>query len=81
MGIKPAIKLGNEVIAVDQRYFRPTEVDLLVGNPTKAYEKLGWKSKHDLKSIVNDMVDSDLIKTCREKYLRDGGYQILNYFE
>jgi GDPmannose 4,6-dehydratase len=55
------IEIGQEVLAVDPKYFRPTEVDLLVGDPTKAKEKLGWIPEHDLQSLVKDMINSDLI--------------------
>jgi GDPmannose 4,6-dehydratase len=75
------IELGKNVIQVDKRYYRPTEVDLLIGDPTKAKEKLGWKPKFDLPALVKDMVDSDIKVMKKERYLRDGGYKILNYFE
>ena len=48
------------IILVDPQYFRPTEVDLLIGDPTKAKEKLGWIPEHDLSSLVKDMMDSDI---------------------
>ena len=54
------LPIGQQVVAVDERYFRPTEVDLLLGDATKAQQKLGWKPKHDLKSLVNDMMEKDL---------------------
>ncbi|MDR2926702.1 MAG: GDP-mannose 4,6-dehydratase [Cytophagaceae bacterium] len=69
------------VVEVDSRYFRPSEVDLLIGDPTKAKTKLGWKPKYDLKMLVDDMMQSDIKLMQREKYLREGGYQTLNYFE
>ena len=75
------IDIGKEVIKVDPRYFRPTEVDLLLGDATKAHELLGWKPKHDLKSLVNDMMTSDLELFERDKYLKDGGHKTLNYHE
>ena len=75
------IDIGKEVIKVDPRYFRPTEVDLLLGDATKAHELLGWKPKHDLKSLVNDMMTSDLELFKRDKYLKDGGHKTLNYHE
>ncbi len=55
------LELGREVVKVDPKYFRPTEVDLLLGDPTKAMSKLGWKPKYDLKSLVSEMVKSDLL--------------------
>jgi len=75
------IEIGKQVVGVDPRYFRPTEVELLIGTPTKAKEKLGWKPKYDLSALVEEMVESDLKLMKKEKYLKDGGYQILNYFE
>jgi GDPmannose 4,6-dehydratase len=53
---------GKEVICIDPRYFRPTEVELLIGNPAKAYEKLGWKPKVTFKELVKIMVNSDFEK-------------------
>lgn len=75
------IEIGKEVLAVDPKYFRPTEVDLLIGDPTKANTKLGWKPEYDLKGLVKDMMQSDLKLMQKEQYLKDGGYRILNYFE
>ena len=72
---------GNEVIAVDPEYFRPTEVQLLIGNPAKAKEKLGWVAEHSLSDLVNDMMESDLLLMTKEQYLKDGGYQIMNNCE
>jgi GDPmannose 4,6-dehydratase len=80
-GRYPNLKTGKEVVNVDPRYFRPTEVELLIGDPTKAKQKLGWEPKYDLKALVNDMVGSDLKLMKKEQYLRDGGYNIMNYFE
>lgn len=72
---------GMEVVVVDPKYFRPTEVELLLGDPTKAQMKLGWKPKHDLKSLVKDMMRADLALFKRDKYLLDGGHKIMNYYE
>ncbi len=72
---------GSCVVEVDPRYFRPTEVDLLIGDPTKANEKLGWKPKYDLAGLIEDMMQSDVKLMKKEKYLQDGGYKTLNYFE
>lgn len=72
---------GKEVIFVDSQYYRPTEVDLLVGDASKAKTKLGWKPKYDLEALVNDMMKEDLKLMKREKYLKDGGFRVLNYFE
>ncbi len=81
LGIAPAVSLGREVVAVDPRYFRPTEVDCLVGDATRARELLGWQPRHDLQSLVNEMVDCDLALTHREKYLQDGGFETFNGYE
>ena len=56
-----AIEVGSVVVRVDPKYFRPTEVDLLIGDPSKAMTKLGWKPKYDLSALVKDMVASDLV--------------------
>jgi GDPmannose 4,6-dehydratase len=71
----------SEIVAVDATYFRPTEVDMLIGNPTKANTKLGWYPKYDLKGLIKDMMDSDIKLMQKENYLREGGYRTLNYFE
>ncbi|RKD20357.1 GDP-mannose 4,6-dehydratase [Pelobium manganitolerans] len=76
-----ALKLGQTVVKVDPKYFRPTEVDLLLGDPTKSKEKLGWKLNYDLPALVKDMILSDLHQTKKDQYLKDGGYQTMNYFE
>lgn len=72
---------GQEVVAVDSRYFRPTEVDLLLGDPSKAQKLLGWKPKYDLAMLVKDMMQSDIKLMQKEKFLQDNGYNILRYFE
>jgi GDPmannose 4,6-dehydratase len=78
---KYQIPIGKEVLAVDPKYFRPTEVDLLIGDPTKANTKLGWIPEHDLASLVKDMMQSDVQLMQKDQYLKDGGYSTLNYFE
>lgn len=75
------VETGKCVVAVDKRYFRPTEVELLIGDPSKAQKQLNWKPKYDLAGLVNDMVRSDVKLMKKEKYLRDGGYKTMNYFE
>jgi GDPmannose 4,6-dehydratase len=75
------IEIGKTVVAVDPRYFRPTEVDLLLGDPTKAEQKLGWKREFNLKDLVDDMMKSDLKLMTKDVYLKDGGYQTMSYFE
>ena len=72
---------GKEILAIDPRYFRPTEVDLLIGDPTKAKTKLNWEPEYDLKALVKDMMQSDIKLMHKEVYLKTGGYQTLNYFE
>jgi len=75
------IQVGTEVLSVDPKYYRPTEVDLLVGNPTKANTKLGWTPEYDLKFLVKDMMSSDIKLMKQDQYLKDGGYKTLNFFE
>ena len=75
------IERGTEVVAVDPRYFRPTEVDFLLGDPSKAEKKLGWKRQYQLKELVDDMMKSDLKLMTKDQYLKKGGYKIMNYFK
>jgi GDPmannose 4,6-dehydratase len=75
------IKVGQEVVKIDPKYFRPTEVELLIGDPTKAKAKLGWRPKHDLDSLIKEMVDSDLELFKRDSYLKEGGHRIFQYHE
>jgi GDPmannose 4,6-dehydratase len=75
------LEIGKEILSIDPKYFRPTEVDLLIGDPTKAKEKLGWVPKIQLEELVDDMMSSDLKLFKRDKYLNEGGHQTLNYFE
>jgi GDPmannose 4,6-dehydratase len=75
------LAIGKEVINVDAKYFRPTEVDLLIGDAQKAEKKLGWKAKHSLQDLVNDMMQSDLHLMKKDEYLRAGGFTTLSYFE
>lgn len=75
------IEAGTEVVAVDPKYFRPTEVELLIGDATKAYEKLGWKPKYDLQMLVNDMMANDVELFRKERLLKDWGYSVKNQFE
>jgi GDPmannose 4,6-dehydratase len=75
------LSIGKEVLGIDERYFRPTEVELLLGDPTKAKTILGWKPEHDLYSLVKDMMQSDLYLFQRDKYLSEGGHQTFNYHE
>jgi len=79
--IDPEKFINKEVLAVDPKYFRPTEVDILIGDPTKAKEKLGWVSEYSLNDLVNEMIESDIMLMQRDSYLKDAGYQVTNYFE
>ena len=72
---------GREVVCVDPRYFRPTEVDLLIGDASKAREKLQWIPEYNLQQLIKEMVASDLKLMKKDKYLKEGGYEILSYFE
>ena len=76
-------KIANkaEVVLVDPQYFRPTEVDLLIGDPTKSQTVLGWKPEYDLKGLIEDMMRSDLKLFKRDAYLKEGGFKVMNYFE
>ncbi|CAN5133163.1 GDP-mannose 4,6-dehydratase [soil metagenome] len=75
------IKIGKEVVSVDENYFRPAEVDLLIGNATKAKTNLGWKPKYDLKILIAEMVSADINHFRKEKLLKKSGYIISNQFE
>jgi GDPmannose 4,6-dehydratase len=75
------VKPGTVVVCVDERYFRPTEVDLLIGDPTKSKTKLGWVPKYDLSALVKDMMSSDLELFKRDEFLKSGGHKVLNYHE
>jgi GDPmannose 4,6-dehydratase len=75
------LEIGKQVIAVDPKYFRPTEVDLLIGDPTKSKTKLGWVPKYDLAGLVKEMVQSDLNRIKKEQILHEAGYRVNNQFE
>lgn len=68
--------VGKDIVQVDPRYFRPTEVDLLIGDATKARQKLGWKPKYTLNDLVKEMVTGDLLRNCRELVLKHSGFEI-----
>ena len=72
---------GKVVVEIDEKYFRPTEVDLLIGDPSKAQKELGWKHTHDLASLCKDMVQADLKLFKQDQYLKEGGYDILQQNE
>jgi GDPmannose 4,6-dehydratase len=75
------IEIGKEVLSVDPAYFRPTEVELLIGDPSKAKRELNWEPEYDLDGLINDMMESDLKLMKKDKYLIEGGHAIFNYFE
>ncbi len=75
------LKTGTQLVGVDPRYFRPTEVELLIGDATKARQKLGWKPRHTLSDLVEDMIQSDLKIMQREKFLHEGGFSVLHQHE
>ena len=74
-------RIGDVLVAVDAKYFRPTEVDLLLGDARKAQEKLGWKPEYDLAALVSEMMESDMQLMKKDGFLKENGYTILNYFE
>ena len=75
------LEIGKEVVAVDPHYYRPTEVDLLIGDATKAKEKLGWVPEFTLQDLVKDMMENDVDLMKKEVYLKKGGHDILNNYE
>ncbi len=75
------LAIGKEVLSVDPSYFRPTEVDLLIGDPTKAKEKLGWIPEHDLASLVRDMMEGDVKLMKMNVMLLKAGHEILKHEE
>jgi len=75
------LPVGKQVLEVDPRYFRPTEVDLLIGDASKAKKVLGWEPEYNLQELIADMMQSDINLMKKEKYLCEGGYKIMNYFE
>lgn len=72
---------GKTVVEVDKRYYRPTEVDLLIGDASKARDKLGWVPEYDLKALIHEMVGNDIKQAEKEVHLRKGGFKTLNYYE
>ena len=75
------LKPGDEIVAIDPRYFRPTEVDLLLGDPTKSRKILGWQPHYDVNTLLTEMVDADLNLMRRENLIKQGGFRVLNYHE
>ena len=74
-------RVGDKLVGVDPQYFRPTEVDLLLGDSSKARKQLGWEPEYSLSDLVEDMMKNDIKLMKKESYLKDGGYKVLNYFE
>jgi GDPmannose 4,6-dehydratase len=75
------LPIGATVVQIDERYFRPTEVELLIGDPTKAKTQLGWEPSYDLPALVQEMVQADLKLFQRDAYLQAGGHPIQNAYE
>ena len=75
------VQKKKPIMSIDERYFRPSEVDLLIGDPTKAKEKLGWTPKYDLNMLVKEMMASDIELFRKDKYLKEGGHNVFNYHE
>ncbi|MBB1078208.1 GDP-mannose 4,6-dehydratase, partial [Rhodoferax sp. 4810] len=72
---------STPLVAVDPAYYRPTEVELLIGDPSKAMNKLGWKPEYDLQGLVTDMMQSDITVMKKDAWLQEGGFRTMNYFE
>jgi len=79
--LKQNVKEGQVLVRVDQKYFRPTEVDILLGDPTKAKKELGWQTKYTIDDLIVEMVRSDLKEMKKERFLKQNGFKTLNYFE
>jgi len=75
------IQTGKEIVAVDPKYYRPTEVDILVGDPSKAQRQLGWIPRYNLEALIKEMVHADIDIFKREKLLKDSGYSVKNQYE
>ena len=75
------LKTGKEILSIDKKYFRPSEVDLLKGDPSKVEGKLKWKPKLTLEQLVDDMMSSDIQLFKKDKFLNEGGFKTLNYYE
>jgi GDPmannose 4,6-dehydratase len=75
------LPIGKEILSIDKRYYRPAEVELLIGDASKAERNMGWKPRYDLAAIVKEMVASDVSIFKRDKYLKEGGHDVMNYNE
>jgi len=80
-GIKEKVQSGKDIVGVDPAYFRPTEVDLLIGDPSKCKAQLDWEPEYDLAGLVKDMMQSDIKLMQKDAYLNGGGYRTMNYYE
>jgi len=78
---KYKLEIGKQVVQVDSKYYRPTEVDLLIGDASKAKNKLGWVPEYSLEELISEMMNSDLILMQKDQYLKEGGYSTKKYFE
>jgi GDPmannose 4,6-dehydratase len=72
---------GNLVVEIDPKYFRPAEVDILIGDPSKAFSHLGWRPKVCLSELITMMVSHDMKLAEKEIHLKNGGYAVKNYYE
>ena len=81
VGSTASVKPGQKVVFVDRQYYRPTEVDLLVGDASKAKEKLDWHPQHDVKSLCKEMIHADIKLFQKFNYLKDGGFDVRNEYE
>lgn len=79
--VRARIKNNPVVVRIDKNYYRPTEVDLLIGDSTKARTKLGWQPEYDLDGLIEDMTSSDIHLMKKEAHIKNGGFRTLNYFE
>jgi GDPmannose 4,6-dehydratase len=80
-GIRVRMRNKKEIVGVDKSYFRPTEVDLLIGGATKARTTLGWEPRYDLATLITEMMEGDVKLVKKEVYLKKGGFYTPNYFE
>ena len=80
-GIEEKMRAGKNIVGVDEAYFRPTEVDLLIGDATKARTRLGWEPRYDLAGLITDMMEGDIKQVKKEVHLKGGGFYTPNYFE
>ena len=79
--IRQRMKDNPVMVRIDRNYYRPTEVDLLIGDSTKARTKLGWQPRYDLNGLIEDMITSDIQLMKKETHIKNGGYKTFNYFE